>query len=101
MLDVKMGEGAVRRAVFSGTVDEIAADVSMEISLIYGALLKHSAKEAELFKGCIEMLVKDSRMSDFIFSSRCHDSLIKDGADFNAITINKDELLRQMGGDWK
>lgn len=97
MIKFEIGNnGTLKTAIFQGDISTISADVSVMISLIYGAMAKKDKKSAELFKLNMTMMLADDGLRKKIFSSDLVDSIGGAKIDSESVKIDPEELIKQI-----
>lgn len=79
MIKFEFCKGEVLSAVFSGKINEMLADLCVEITLMYGALKNQNAEAANEFKRNLSLAIIDEEMRNRIFSSDLYDSMLRSG----------------------
>ena len=98
MIKFEHNNGDLKCAIFGGSVSDLCADLSLEMSLIYGSMVNQDKNLAEEFRRNMMMSMLDREISDKIFSTELFDAISK--ADTHAIGSvkidNKEEFERQL-----
>ncbi len=67
MINFHAKDGNVRVAVFTGTVQDITADLMLEIGMIYSAIENSDKKQAKLFKHLLHRMFTNEDLSKKVF----------------------------------
>lgn len=67
MINFHAKDGNVRVAVFTETVQDITADLMLEIGMIYSAIESSDKKQAKLFKHLLRGMFTDEELSKKVF----------------------------------
>ena len=94
MIDFKCEGPDIQRASFGGAVDDLAAEVCLEIALMYGALKSRDEDLANEFKLRISLAFIADEARSHIFSSEVYNAVKGSGS--QEIVIDRGELERQL-----
>ncbi len=90
-------DGTLKKAVFSGSLAEMCADLCLELSLIYGSVAHTNKKAAEQFKNMFLLSLIDPNMNEQIFSSDLYNGIANAGDHVvGSVTVDEEELARQL-----
>lgn len=78
MIKFDHNNGDLRCAVFGGTINDMVADLCLEMSLIYGAMKNQSEDAARKFRRNIMMVFCDEELSKTIFSDGIYKAIAGD-----------------------
>ena len=67
MINFHAKEGNIRVAVFTGTAQDITADLMLEIAMIYSVIESSDKKQAKLFKRMLRGMFTDEDLSKHVF----------------------------------
>lgn len=99
MINFKVNGADLSRAIFGGSVSDISAEISMMISLIYGALYESDKDEAKYFRRNMVSLVTDPEIVDKVFNSELVKSLKENGGtevEVEKVDFDKNEIINQI-----
>lgn len=99
MINFKVNGADLSRAIFGGSVSEISAEVSMMVSLIYGALYESDKDEAKHFRRNMVSLVTDPEIVDKVFNSELVKTFKENGGvevKAEKVDFDKNEIINQI-----
>lgn len=78
MIKFEHANGDIRQAVFAGGVADLCTDISVAISLVYGALHHQDEESAESFRFALLTAFAFPAVAEKIFSAELYDAIMKD-----------------------
>ena len=96
MIKFSIDGGDLKEVAVGGSTEQVLAELALEVSIIYGALMNRDKEEAESFRRLMILTMTDPEISRKIFSTELFDH-IKDSSKFIAASFeNPEEFLRQL-----
>lgn len=98
MIKFEHDNGELSCAVFAGDINTLLADLSVEISLLYGSLKCKKERAAKAFREGLLMSLVDPDLSKVVFSDALYKAITEAGTHISeCITVdNKEEFERQL-----
>lgn len=98
MIKFETNRENVKCAMFGGNLDDVLAELCLEISILYGGIASQSKKAAKEFKTKLVMSMIDSDISDTIFSTDVIEALKGSGYHIcGSVSLgDSEEILKQL-----
>lgn len=91
MIKFEHKSGDLQTAVFSGSIEELCADIALQLSLIYGGMVERDKDAAKQFQRNIQMMILDPDITKEIFSDKLYDGIKESGAYFMGSLDDEDK----------
>lgn len=97
MIDFKCNGGELSRAMFGGGVDDMCAEIAVQLGLIYGALKNRDEDAANEFKRNMILTIVDADVQKKVFSDELYKAVTSAGGGVVSVEVNgNEEFLKQL-----